>query len=185
MYGDPVGCACYHARVKGLAMAEITTSVDTLLAKALDELRTLPEAQVRQVLEAARVALEGAIRGSAQVIGTLTVTAGGQVDTVAATDECAAEVASPVLRRLLAELREWVPEKKQVTLVVLGVVLKCCADRLGVQLPDSQVVAVCPPPAIVEPASQPPANICLPPEPPPAVEGSVRSQEQPPTRVLP
>jgi hypothetical protein len=38
--------------------------VDALLAQALDELRALPAEKVRQVLEAARVALEGAVRGA-------------------------------------------------------------------------------------------------------------------------
>jgi len=140
-------------------MAETTTNLDALTAKVRDELRALPEAEVRQVLEAARVALEGAVRCSTQVIGTLTVTAGGQVDTVFATDECAAEVASPVFRRFLAELREWMPEKKDITLLVLGVVLECCADRLAAppagQAPSvQQVVIICPPPA--KPAPEPP-----------------------------
>ncbi len=108
-------------------MSTTTAELDTLVAKALDELRTLPEAQVRQVLEAARVALEGtAVRVSAQLAATPAISA-AFVDTATVTDACDAEVvpglglppATSFLAKLLAK------ENRPLAIALIGLATTC------------------------------------------------------------
>jgi hypothetical protein len=112
-----------------------TASVETLLARALDELRALPEDEARLVLRAATSAFWRATSGSNLVSPVLPPALAGKAsftETVTATDALDVAVSVPELPppwgRLVAEWGR-MPAKDKLTVVVLLVTLaNGCVD---------------------------------------------------------